>query len=353
MTDSVPAQSNRQGPGAVVHLRPGIEVHDMGDRLRVASRRPARAVDLSPSVRPLLAQLAGHGVAIANPAPGAVRVGHVTNGPVPATGPVPVGAPAELQLIEYLVQRGFAFESTAPQPPHHHEAADEEAGRLPSVSCVVVVRNRPRELARCLRSLIRLDYPSELLEVLVVDDASEDATPQVARAFARWAESARGLRRPVPNVRLQRLSVHGGIAEARNQGLLRGRGELIAFTDSDCVASPLWVRRLVSQLRPDVAAVGGGVTGLHTETALQRYEAAYSPLHMGDRPTRVGRDSPPSPTYPRATCLCGARPPSPPGASTPHSRWERTWISAGGSRSTASLFATSRVARWPTITGTA
>ncbi|MHB0979430.1 MAG: mycofactocin biosynthesis glycosyltransferase MftF [Thermoleophilia bacterium] len=261
----------------------------MGDRLRVSSRRPARAVDLSPSVRPLLAQLAGHGVAVSNPAPGAVRVDHITNGPVPATGPAPVVAPAELQLLEYLVQRGFACESSAPQPSPHHEAVDTEAGRLPSVSCVVVVRNRPRELARCLRSLIRLDYPSELLEVLVVDDASEDATPQVARAFARWAKSARGLHRPVPNVRLQRLSVHDGIAGARNQGLLRGRGELIAFTDSDCVASPLWVRRLVSQLRPDVAAVGGGVTGLHTETALQRYEAAYSPLHMGDRPTRVGR----------------------------------------------------------------
>jgi mycofactocin glycosyltransferase len=276
----------------VIQLRPGVEIHDLGDRLRVTSARPARAVDLSPSLRPLLAQLAGHGFAITSAAPGTVRADRVTNGPASATGPGPVVAPAELELIEYLVQRGYACEASAPLTPAQQEAADPEAGRLPSVSCVVVVRNRPRELARCMRSLLRLDYPAELLEVLVVDDASVDATPRVARAFARWAESTRNLHRPVPNVRLHRLPVHGGIAEARNQGLLRGRGELIAFTDSDCVASPHWIRGLVPQLRPGVAAVGGGVTGLHTETALQRYEAAYSPLHMGDRPARAGRGFP-------------------------------------------------------------
>ncbi len=273
MTERSLARSAWHGQGFLVHLRPGVEILDLGDRLRVVSKRPARAVDLSPSLRPLLARLAGEGI--------------LTAGTGPGTAP----EDAELQLLDYLVQRGFAGETSAREDAASPAAGHPKAGRLPSVSCVVVVRNRPRELGRCLRSLLRLDYPVDLLEVLVVDDASEDATPLVAHGFARWAQRARD-HRAVPNVRLHRLPRHSGISEGRNQGLLRSRGEIVAYTDSDCVVSPGWLRRLVPLLEPRVAAIGGGVTGLHAENALQRYEAAYSPLHMGDRPARVGRDCP-------------------------------------------------------------
>lgn len=49
---------------------------------------------------------------------------------------------------------------------------------LPPVTVVIPVRNRPRQLQACLAALERLDYPRDRLEVLVVDDASTDETPE-------------------------------------------------------------------------------------------------------------------------------------------------------------------------------
>jgi mycofactocin system glycosyltransferase len=137
-------------------------------------------------------------------------------------------------------------------------------GAWPAVSVVVPARGRPAALAACLASLGRVRYPAGCLDVLVVDDGSD---PPV---------------RVPDGVRLVRLPESLGPGAARNAGAREGRGELIAFIDSDCVAEPAWLERLVPELAdPDVAAAGGRVLGVRDATWLERYEAARSPLDLG------------------------------------------------------------------------
>ena len=79
----------------------------------------------------------------------------------------------------------------------------------PFVSVIIPVRNRPDEIAVCLRSLRELDYPENKLEIIVVDDASIDQTPDVVSRFP---------------VRLLRLKQHRQAPYCRNLAARQARG---------------------------------------------------------------------------------------------------------------------------------
>lgn len=101
----------------------------------------------------------------------------------------------------------------------------------PAVSVVVCTRDRARRLEALLNSLLRQTLDLRRFEVVVVDDASSDATSTVLR---RWQTGGELELRPVTG--------HGtGIAGARNLGWRAARSPLVAFTDDDCEVSPGWL----------------------------------------------------------------------------------------------------------------
>jgi glycosyltransferase involved in cell wall biosynthesis len=111
----------------------------------------------------------------------------------------------------------------------------------PSMSVVICARNAASTLDECLRHTCALDYPE--LEILVVDDGSTDATPEIARGH--------------PGVRLVQIK-HGGLAAARNAGFEAATGELLAYLDSDAFPTPEWPYYLALAFDgPDVGGAGG------------------------------------------------------------------------------------------------
>lgn len=124
--------------------------------------------------------------------------------------------------------------------------------QLPTCSVIVPTYDRARQLAACLRGISHLDYPADLLQVLVVDDGSP--TP----VEVTWTN-------PAPDVAVEIVrQKQAGPASARNTGAKRAHGELLAFIDDDCVPRPDWLRRLAERYR---AGAEGGVGG-HTINAL-------------------------------------------------------------------------------------
>ena len=95
---------------------------------------------------------------------------------------------------------------------------------LPMVSVVVCSYNGARTLRDCLNSLQHLHYPK--YEVVFVDDGSKDNTQEIMKDF--------------PNVR-NIVQVNKGLSVARNVGIAAGKGEVIAFTDSDCMVDRDWL----------------------------------------------------------------------------------------------------------------
>ena len=112
----------------------------------------------------------------------------------------------------------------------------------PWVSVVVPAYNAESSIALCLEALMQQDYPGNLFEIIVVDDGSADATAHIVQGF------------PVRYV----YQKNAGPAAARNHGAQKAAGEILLFTDADCVPDPDWVEEMVLAFRnPSIAAVKG------------------------------------------------------------------------------------------------
>ena len=177
------------------------------------------------------------------------------------TGAIAPASDAEAAVLEQLASKGFVV---------RERSATAQPASLPTVSVVIPVKDRADELARCLDSISRVDYPRELLQVIVVDDGSSDDSAAVARERGALVVPSGGTGR--------------GPAAARNVGARAATGEILAFIDSDCTASTGWLSELLPAFADDrMAAVGGQVDGMCTESVVDRYEAVMSSLSLGGR----------------------------------------------------------------------
>ncbi len=98
-----------------------------------------------------------------------------------------------------------------------------QLSHLPSVSIIVPAYNEQDKISSTLKSLSTLDYPKDKLEIIVVDDGSEDSTYEVAKKFK--------------NIKVFHKK-NGGKARALNFGLRRAKGEIVACVDSDSHPQP-------------------------------------------------------------------------------------------------------------------
>jgi GT2 family glycosyltransferase len=114
-----------------------------------------------------------------------------------------------------------------------------------SVSVVVVSRDRPKALLRCLTGLNQLQYPN--FEIVIVAD------PKGEKAV---------MRSPFGDLVKCVGFDQANISEARNLGISHAAGDIVAFIDDDAVPEPSWLTQLVAPAqRPQVAAMGGYVRG--------------------------------------------------------------------------------------------
>lgn len=127
----------------------------------------------------------------------------------------------------------------------------------PLVSVIIAARDSAATIDACLAALQQQTYPA--LEVIVIDDGSRDDT--AARAAAAGARVVR-----TPPV---------GASAARNLGLEVARGEIAAFTDGDCVASPSWAGALAATLMATGAVGVGGRQVNRFPPATQRLREGF------------------------------------------------------------------------------
>ena len=115
----------------------------------------------------------------------------------------------------------------------------------PKVSILIPAYNEGQKVLRAVKSALGQDYAD--LEVVVIDDGSEDGTFKAASSVSD------------PRLRVYRVE-HGGKAKALNFGLSKASGEVIVTTDADSVLERNAVRELVRRFySDDVVAVGGQV----------------------------------------------------------------------------------------------
>ena len=102
-----------------------------------------------------------------------------------------------------------------------------------SISVVVPFHNAERHLDRCAVGLLRQTYPQSHYEIIMVDNNSTDRSAEVVEGH--------------PEIRLLREPKQGAYA-ARNHGVAAAQGQIIAFTDADCVVAPDWLEKMSDAL---------------------------------------------------------------------------------------------------------
>ncbi len=155
----------------------------------------------------------------------------------------------------------------------------------PGVSIVIPTYNRAELLKRCLHALLQVDYPC--LEIVVVDDGSTDETASMLKRIALEFAAKDIVLRVVKHASRQ------GVGTSRNTGARAASHEILAFIDSDCVASEQWLKELIPAFaRKSLGAVGGMIRAYDHQYLLGRYEDARSSLFMGTRGQQVKLEGP-------------------------------------------------------------
>lgn len=134
------------------------------------------------------------------------------------------------------------------------------------VSVIIPVYNDAKRLQRCLDALAQQTYPQTQFEVIVVDNGSdpEQAIDPVVREFDRVTAAHES---------------YPSAYAARNRGVGMARGEVIAFTDADCIPAADWLEQGVATLTqtPNCGLVAGGIDVFFRDpnhaTPVELYEA--------------------------------------------------------------------------------
>lgn len=154
-----------------------------------------------------------------------------------------------------------------------------DASYSPRVTVILPTYNEKQVVWKRLENLLTIDYPSELMEVILVDSASTDATVSIVKAFMS--------QHPELKMRLLEELERGGKSKAMNLAVKASDGDVIVTTDADTYWASDVLRVLLPYLAdPSVGAVTGMEVPLNVDqSSATRCEAAY---HAAYEPIRVG-----------------------------------------------------------------
>ena len=126
-----------------------------------------------------------------------------------------------------------------------------------SVSVLIPARNEEKNIARILACLLAQDYRSNLMEVLVIDDHSTDATASIVEKYIS--------RHPGRDIKLIICDESiGSKKQALSLGVNKAKGDLILTTDADCIVGGRWISSFVKNYENTSAAlISGPVTYLN------------------------------------------------------------------------------------------
>ena len=151
-------------------------------------------------------------------------------------------------ILEIVLTAGIASESR--KRNYRKESLPDRGTNEPSVSVIVPARNEENTIGDCLASLEKVEYPEEKLEVIVVDDHSDDNTVSIVEKFI--AKNGN-----FSIVSLSDDKGDSGKIAALACGYKKSAGEIILQTDADCTVKPKWVRTMTAYMEDNIGIIGG------------------------------------------------------------------------------------------------
>jgi cellulose synthase/poly-beta-1,6-N-acetylglucosamine synthase-like glycosyltransferase len=152
-------------------------------------------------------------------------------------------------------------------------ASTSHSPATPFASIIVAARNEERHLPGLLDCLLSQQYPQ--YEVVIVDDRSSDSSAEIVRS------------RQTANNNLKLISVSAvdpGMPPKKNaltKGIQASGGDILLFTDADCLPPPTWISTMIGGFDENTGMVGGyspyqhGLFGIESRSALLKFFYAF------------------------------------------------------------------------------
>lgn len=143
------------------------------------------------------------------------------------------------------------------------------------VTIIIPARNEEQNLDRCIASLKKLTYPHELLQIIIVNDRSTDRTADIIDEAAKQWPVLTALHRSDEHARDNLRGKPGAL----QYGADHATGEILLFTDADCVVSEAWIQTMTSPFADESVGMVCGFTTIEHSTAfglLQDVEWLYT-----------------------------------------------------------------------------
>lgn len=121
----------------------------------------------------------------------------------------------------------------------------------PKVSIIVAARNEEEVIGDCVTTLLNVDYPTDKLEIVIVNDDSTDRTMDIIQTFTDKYQNIH---------MVNTVSGNGNLCGKTNaicQGINISSGDVLMFTDADCRVPPTWVKETVKYFDQQTGIVGG------------------------------------------------------------------------------------------------
>jgi cellulose synthase/poly-beta-1,6-N-acetylglucosamine synthase-like glycosyltransferase len=135
------------------------------------------------------------------------------------------------------------------------------------ISVIIPSYNAEKTITSTIKALLNQNYPKNKYEVIVVDDGSIDKNVKVVSNFS---------------VKLIKLK-HKGPANARNVGAKKSRGDIILFTDADCVPDANWIKNMVEPFKDKkIVGVSGTYKTLNSDKMMARF-SGYEIEHRHEK----------------------------------------------------------------------
>ncbi|MEM4653018.1 MAG: glycosyltransferase family 2 protein [Candidatus Nezhaarchaeales archaeon] len=168
-----------------------------------------------------------------------------------------------------------------------------DVDELPTISIIVPVKDEEKVVGRLLEALLKLDYPPEKREIVIVEDGSKDRTVEICEEYVRKFPG---------QVKLIHKPTSSGKPPALNYALKHVKGDIVAFFDADSVPKPDALKRAIAYFSdPSVAAVQGRLFSINADENMLTKLASYGEIIWCEAYLR-GRDSLGLFVYLRGSC---------------------------------------------------
>ncbi len=124
------------------------------------------------------------------------------------------------------------------------------------ISIIIPVYNSEKTIGKTIEALLKQNYSKKNYEIIIVDDGSTDNTHSVIS------------KHPVKLVKIK----HSGPAKARNFGVKKSKGEILIFSDADCIPDKNWIKNMIDPFKnSEIVGVSGTYKTLNNNKLMARF----------------------------------------------------------------------------------